>query len=189
MKTRQTEVVYAAVIILICFWAEYWTAHSDISFGFAYGIIIICLLLKISYIVSQSFKSIVGIVRKGTAYHIYLIYIAANAILIITSFGSDYFALHIIQPEAFEGMAGVGNEFEVFFKMFYLSLLLFTNLGVADIVPATTQAEVLVMSEGIIAFVSLIFMLSDYTTLRESFGQKQALDEPNAAPGNDKSSA
>lgn len=174
LNLKRIKVLYAGFIVMAAFLLEYFLVKSTLTFHYIYFAILFLLLLKIGYIITQSFKSIVGIVRKGTAYHIYLLFIAVNAILIITSFGSDYFALQLIEPKAFEGMKGITNEFEIFFKMFYLSLLLFTNLGVADIVPATTHAEILVMAEGIVAFVSLIFMLSDYTTLKESFGDSSS---------------
>ena len=170
---RQLEILYASFIITICFFIEYWAVKVNDSIVFIYSIIIICMVLKITYMVTQSFKSIIGIVRKGTAYHIYLIYIAINAILLVSSFASDYFTLQLALPESFEGVETIKNEFEIFFKMFYLSLLLFTNLGVADIGPRNTLSEILVMCEGIVAFVSLIFMLSDYTTLRETFSKSK----------------
>jgi len=52
--------------------------------------------------------------------------------------------------------------------MFYLSLLMFTNMGVANVVPVKIPAEILVMFEAIVSFVTLIFILSDYVTLRDS---------------------
>lgn len=170
---RKLEIIYASFIIIVCFFIEYWAVKVNDSIAFVYTVILIAMFLKITYMVTQSFKSIIGIVRKGTAYHIYLLYIAANAILLVTSFASDYFTLQLAIPDSFEGVENITNEFEIFFKMFYLSLLLFTNLGVADISPNTTLSEVLVMCEGIVAFVSLIFMLSDYTTLKETFSKSK----------------
>lgn len=169
---RQLEILYATFIVILCLLVEYWVVKSNDSILFSFSIIILCMILKIGYIITQSFKSIIGIVKKGTAYHQYLLYVSFIAIIITASYGSDFFALQLLAPDSFDGMEGITNEFEVFFKMFYLSLLLFTNLGVADISPASTYSEILVMSEGIIAFVSLIFMLSDFTSLRESFSKK-----------------
>ncbi len=88
--------------------------------------------------------------------------------LIVFSFSLDYWSVFHLDPASFTGLEDTENMLEEYFKLFYLSLLLFTNMGVANVVPVKIPAETLVMFESIVSFVTLIFILSDYVVLRDS---------------------
>ena len=146
-----------------------------IDSGFPYGLslvmIFVCCLIKTSVILYRSFKRIVGISHEDVPYHRFLLFVAANIILVVFSFSIDYFCVFELDNGTFSGLENTSNDLERFFKLFYLSLLLFTNMGVANVVPLTIPAETLVMFEAIVSFITLIFILSDYVTLRDSLSR------------------
>jgi uncharacterized membrane protein len=125
-------------------------------------------MLKVGYIMIKCFRRIVSISHKEIPYHSFLGFIALNILLVVITFSLDYFFVFQLDPNSFSGLETATTPIERYFKLFYLSLLLFTNMGVANVVPVTIPAESLVMMEAIVSFVTLIFMLSDYVTLRES---------------------
>ena len=125
-------------------------------------------LIKVLYIVIRCFKRIVTISHMDLPYHRFLLFIAVNVVLIVVSFSLDYLVVYNLDKTSFSGLEGTTNIVEEYFKMFYLSLLMFTNMGVANVVPVKIPAEILVMFEAIVSFVTLIFILSDYVTLRDS---------------------
>ncbi|HSZ25640.1 MAG TPA: hypothetical protein VK766_07990 [Cytophagaceae bacterium] len=123
---------------------------------------------KVLYVIVKCFKRIVIIANIDMPYHRFLLFIAANIGLIVLSFSIDFLAVYHLDKTSFTGLEETTNVLEEFFKLFYLSLLMFTNMGVANVVPVKIPAEFLVMFEAIVSFVTLIFILSDYVTLRDS---------------------
>lgn len=134
----------------------------DLSFIFLFSI------AKILYVVILCFRRIVAIAHMDLAYHRFLLFIAVNVVLIVFSFAFDYIAVFHLDRTSFTGLEDTSNVAEEFFKLFYLSLLMFTNMGVANVVPVKIPAEALVMFEAIVSFVTFIFILSDYVVLRDS---------------------
>jgi hypothetical protein len=136
--------------------------------GLILSTVFIFSLTKVLYIVIRCFKRIVTISHMDIPYHRFLLFIAANVSLIVVSFSLDYLAVYHLDNTSFSGLEETTNVVEEYFKLFYLSLLMFTNMGVANVVPLKIPAEILVMFEAIVSFVTLIFILSDYVTLRDS---------------------
>ncbi|MCU0428851.1 MAG: hypothetical protein MUF42_02655 [Cytophagaceae bacterium] len=141
------------------------------------GFIFLACLIKVGFIMLRCFRSIVNISHQSVPYHTFLGFIAINIFLVVFTFSIDYFWIFQLNPGSFSGLETAYTPLQQYFKLFYLSLLLFTNMGVANVVPVSIPAEALVMLEAIVSFVTLIFMLSDYLTLRESLnmirGKKQ----------------
>jgi hypothetical protein len=125
-------------------------------------------VIKVLYVVVRCFRKIVTIAHLDLPYHRFLMFIAANVVLIVFSFSIDYWSVFHLDPASFTGLEETNNIAEEYFKLFYLSLLMFTNMGVANVVPVKIPAEALVMFEAIVSFVTLIFILSDYVVLRDS---------------------
>ncbi|MBY0426305.1 MAG: hypothetical protein K2Q22_11760, partial [Cytophagales bacterium] len=66
---------------------------------------------------------------------------------------------------------------ELLFKFFYFSLLIFANIGIVKIVPESMLAETLVIFETILSFVTIIFILSDFLSLKESLNRLMEKDK------------
>ena len=66
------------------------------------------------------------------------------------------------------------------FEFFYYSALNFMFFGYGDITPQTVPAKLLTLTEITLAFVTVIFLLSDFISLKESIGAGRPGDEPLA---------
>jgi hypothetical protein len=134
---------------------------------------IVVLLLsagKTIYFSTKTFRKLIDI-TQSIKYLNFLAFVAFNIFYLVFSFSLDYFLIFCIDADSFSGMEGAGNIFEIYFKMFYLSFLLFTNMGVANVVPVAIPAECLVMFEAITSFATIIFILSDFVSLKDSLNK------------------
>ena len=57
------------------------------------------------------------------------------------------------------------------YELVYFSLLNFSNFGFGDVVPLSIFGKTIVTIEIIISFVTIIFILSDFVSLKESFAK------------------
>ena len=155
------------IIIVITAIIKYFIHLEPDKFLFV-TIILLFSILKIAFFYQSIFKKLI-IVTKDVQYFSFLIFICFNVIYLIFSFSLDYFLIYSLDPLSFTGIEGADNIYEVYFKFFYLSFLLFTNMGVANVIPVAIPAEALVMLEAISSFATIIFVLSDFVSLKESF--------------------
>ena len=172
-------------LMVVCFAAiEFYLIFIKAPKGLVLCVVFLFALTKVAYLVVKCFKRIVTISHMDLPYHRFLMFIAANVVLIVVSFSFDYLSIYRLDKTSFSGLEGTTNIVEEYFKLFYLSLLMFTNMGVANVVPVKIPAEILVMLEAIVSFVTLIFILSDYVTLRDSLRkfkeEKEALKKAAA---------
>ncbi len=116
----------------------------------------------------QSLQKIRHVVNKKVAYFRFLIFMFVNILTIIFSYGVDYFCLYQISPGNFTGLP-IGLTWpQLFFEFFYLSLLGFNNLGFYDVIPVSMAAKTLVMGEIMFYYFTIILILSDFVSLRDS---------------------
>ncbi len=156
-------------LLVICFGAvAFFLIDCHASKTVILSFVFLFSITKILYLVIKCFRRIVTISHMDLPYHRFLLFIAVNVVLIVFSFSIDYLAVYHLDKTSFSGLEDTTNLVEEYFKLFYLSLLMFTNMGVANVVPVKIPAEILVMFEAIVSFVTLIFILSDYVTLRDS---------------------
>jgi hypothetical protein len=91
-----------------------------------------------------------------------------NAWQVITSFGLDYHLLHTLNEESFHEIKPALAGGSLVFEFLYYSALNFMFFGYGDITPQTIPAKVLTLTEITLAFVTVIFLLSDFISLKES---------------------
>ena len=60
------------------------------------------------------------------------------------------------------------DQGEVIFECFFFSVLNFSFFGFGDVTPQTIPAKVVTMMEVILAFFTVIFLLSDFISLKDS---------------------
>lgn len=172
MKYRELNI--AVIIVLFVSLIEWVLCQFSISKGILLTVIFTGCMLKVGYIMFRCFRRIVSISHKDVPYHSFLGFVALNIFLVVVAFSLDYYFVYRMDPNSFSGLETAQTPIQYYFKLFYLSLLLFTNMGVANVVPVTIPAEALVMMEAIASFGTLIFILSDYVTLRESLNRIRA---------------
>ena len=168
MNMKYKELIIGFLLVVSFAIIEFLLIHNKAPKGIILTSIFIFSITKVLYLVIKCFKRIVTISHMDLPYHRFLLFIAANVVLIVVSFSLDYLSVYRLDKTSFTGLEGTSNIIEEYFKLFYLSLLMFTNMGVANVVPVKIPAELLVMLEAIVSFVTLIFILSDYVTLRDS---------------------
>ena len=105
---------------------------------------------------------------KNVAFHKFLIFMFINVMILIISFSVDFLCLYEINPSNFEGLPKNLSYGELFFEFIYLSMLGFNNLGFYDVVPKSMAARTLVILEIISYFLTIVFVLSDFVSLKDS---------------------
>jgi hypothetical protein len=141
------------------------------------SIIVLLAAGKTIYFVRQSYLKIVEVSRQNTPYYQFMRFIALNIILVIFSFGLDYWCLTQVNPKSFVGFQPEESPFEIFFDCFYFSTLNFTVFGFGELMPRTVYSKLLVLMEVCISFLTFLFILSDFISLKESL-QKQDSSAP-----------
>lgn len=131
-------------------------------------ILLIIASAKCFYFIYISYKKILETNDKNIPYHNFLIFMAVNVSLIIVSFAVDNYCLYKMEPASFSGLNAFYDEFHVLYEFFYYSLLGFTNFGYGVLMPESLTAKTLIILEIILSFISIIFILSDFISLKES---------------------
>jgi hypothetical protein len=93
---------------------------------------------------------------------------AVNISQMTRAFAFDFHLLWSSNPAAFTGIPDGTGSAEGLFDLFYLSVLNFTFFGFGDILPQTIPARIVNLTEVALAFVTVIFLLSDFISLKES---------------------
>ena len=105
---------------------------------------------------------------RNIPYYRFMILMLVNMSQMITSFALDYHCLQLLNSASFGAMSAEWSPPELLFECFYYSVLNFTFFGYGDVTPQTIPAKLLTMSEILLAFITVIFLLSDFISLKES---------------------
>jgi len=127
------------------------------------------VVFKSVFFFIESFRKILEATRNDVAYHHFLVFMAINIALIILSFGIDFVCLYQVEPTSFTGIALDLSFGKWVFELMYFSLLNFSNFGFGEIIPVSMFGKTIVTIEIIISFITIIFILSDFVSLKESF--------------------
>ncbi len=125
-------------------------------------------VFKTGFFIQQSLRKIGEVVNKNVAYFRFLIFMTTNILIIIISFSIDYFCLYQVDHSHFDGLPVSADHFRLLFEFVYLSMLGFNNLGFYDVVPVSIASKSLIMMEILLYYFSIILILSDFISLRDS---------------------
>jgi hypothetical protein len=106
--------------------------------------------------------------EQNTPYHKFLLLMLMNVWQVITSFALDFHLLDLLYPDSFGGIDRTLAGPALVFEFFYYSALNFMFFGYGDVTPQTVPAKALTLAEISLAFVTVIFLLSDFISLKES---------------------
>ena len=95
-----------------------------------------------------------------------LIHLTGIIVLIVISYGLDYWSLHQTQLNAFHGIFDHAAVNLHFFNFLYFSAVTFSTVGFGDIAPATIEAKIIVMTEIVSSFFMIIFIFSNFYNLK-----------------------
>ncbi len=113
---------------------------------------------------------------ENTPYYKFLLVMLVNMLQIVAAFGLDYHLLHELDSASFAGVNEKLSGATLVFEFFYFSGLNFMFFGYGDITPQTVPAKLLTLTEISLAFVTVIFLLSDFISLKESIGTRGGRD-------------
>ncbi len=168
-----STIIKYLVVIALGFGVFYFDDLEFFDTVFSKIVLLTICFGKCFYFIYESYKKILETNDKNIPYHNFLIFMAVNVSLMVISFGVDNYCLYKMEPASYSGLNGNYNEFHVIFEFFYYSLLGFTNFGFGVLVPESLTAKSLVMFEIILSFVSIIFILSDFISLKESISKRK----------------
>ena len=167
LDTRDILIKYF-VIIFLGLVVFYFDDQEIIDSETNTWLILILAFGKVTFFIIQSLNKINHVIDKNVAYFRFLIFMAVNILAIIVSFGIDFFCLYTIDPTNFTGLAETSSIPERLFEFIYLSMLGFNNLGFYDVTPIGMPTKILVMIEILIYYFTIIVILSDFISLRDS---------------------
>jgi len=107
-----------------------------------------------------------------------------NMVQIIVSFGLDFHCLFTVNPASFSVVPRSPTPLELVFEFLYVGTLNFIFFGYGDVTPQTVPAKFITMTEIVLAFVTVIFLLSDFISLKESLRIPKADDGKNSSSDN-----
>jgi len=131
-------------------------------------IVILGCWAKTGFFGAENLKQLYQAAQCNLAHHRFLALMAINMSQMIMSFALDFHLLYCINPSSFTGVTKDIAPSEALFDFFYLSTLNFSFFGYSDILPQTVPAKIVNLTEIVLAFVTVIFLLSDFISLKES---------------------
>ena len=142
--------------------------HNLLETNGLYNSIIGLCWLKTAWFVYETSLDLREVTRKNMPYHRFLMIIGINMIQIVLSFALDFYLLLKVNPTCFNGIDPQFSEAELLFECFYLSALNFSYFGYGDVTPATIPAKLVTLTGILLGFMTVIFLLSDFVTLKDS---------------------
>lgn len=143
-------------------------ANEHVSTKISIAFIVAFTLVKAVVFMFESLQKVIEVSRNDTPYYQFLLFLGLNIALIIVSFGIDYYCLYKALPASFSGVQSHESSLYVFIDFVYLSIMAFTNFGYGNIVAMTMIAKFILTVELLISYAFIIFILSDFISLKES---------------------
>ena len=161
-------ILKSLIIIILCFVVFYIDSLEFLDSIETKIAILIIAFSKSVYFVVQNYFKIKESIEKNVPYHRYLLFMAINIGLLIISFGVDFYSLYKVCPESFALSEMPDSSVYQLFEFLYYSTLNMTNFGFGTTIPVTTTAKAITSLEIILSFIAIIFVLSDFVSLRDS---------------------
>ncbi len=168
MKKYQRNLLEFLLIIFLAEAVLLIQHHNLLEINGLYSSIIGLCWLKTAWFVYETSLDLQEVTRKNMPYHLFLMIIGVNMIQIVLSFALDFYLLLKVNPTCFNGIEPNFSEPELLFECFYLSALNFSYFGYGDVTPANIPAKLVTLTGILLGFMTVIFLLSDFITLKES---------------------
>lgn len=160
----------AEYIAIAGWWAVLLALQSSgwIGSGAQVVLVVAGCWIKTALFGAENMRQLFDAARHNLAHHRFLLLMGVNMSQMILAFAFDFHLLHRLDPASFSGVAPGAGMGEALFDFFYLSTLNFSFFGYSDILPQTVPARLVNLTEILLAFFTVIFMLSDFISLKES---------------------
>ena len=131
-------------------------------------LVVATTVAKTSFFFIENLQQILQATAKDIPYHKFMALMLVNMGQIILSFGLDYWCLMTASSESISTFNPAFTQPELIFECLYFSFLNFTFFGYGDSTPQTIPAKLVTMMELLLAFFTVIFLLSDFISLKDS---------------------
>lgn len=132
---------------------------------------------------AENLRQLLEAAKTNLSHHRFMLLMGINMSQMILAFTFDFHLLQRINGASFSGVKPNIGDAEALFNFFYLSTLNFSFFGYSDILPQTVPAKLLNLTEIALAFVTVIFMLSDFISLKESLRTGPGDGDREVTPG------
>jgi len=158
---------YASIVAwwLFLLWLVF---AGQIGVGLLTIVVILGCWTKTALFGAENLKQLYEAAQCNLAHHRFLVLMGINMSQMIMSFAFDFHLLYCIDKSCFTGVSKDVGQLESLFDFFYLSTLNFSFFGYSDILPQTVPAKIVNLTEIVLAFVTVIFLLSDFISLKDS---------------------
>ena len=172
MSSKKRIIKYLLVILLalIVFMVN---ASEHVNPQFNLICVLVFAAFKSIMFMFQSLQKVIDVSKNDTPYYQFLIFLSLNITLIILSFAVDYYCLYRAQPDCFVGVQHTKSSIYIFIDFTFLSIMAFTNFGYGNLVATGMLAKFVLTMELLISYAFIIFILSDFISLKESLAQRK----------------
>ena len=132
---------------------------------------------KTVYYFAETLRHLLDATATDLAYHRFLVLIAYHMAQITLSYAIDFYCLYQIDPKNLSGIDPAIGGAALMFECFYFSVLNFSFFGYGDIIPASVPGKIVMLLEVVTAFSTVIFLLSDFVSMKESMRKKRGSPE------------
>lgn len=173
MNSRKIVVKYLIVMMLalIVFIIN---ANEHVNTKISITFIVLFALVKAMVFMFESLQKVIEVSKNDTPYYQFLLFLGLNIALIILSFSIDYYCLYKALPTSFSGVQHNESSLYIFIDFIYLSIMAFTNFGYGNIIAMTMVAKFILTIELLISYAFIIFILSDFISLKESLANRNS---------------
>ena len=117
--------------------------------------------VKATYFTLANFKNIYNVRVRDKSFNHFLTLTGTNILLIVISFGLDYYCINKIVPSSISGLTST-NSAKQFLECLYFSIMTFSTTGFGDVTPKNLYTRGLVAMEIIVAFTATVFVIANY---------------------------
>ena len=129
-------------------------------------------IAKTGYYFGETLIHLLHATACDLPYHRFLVLMGYNMAEVTLSFAIDFYLLQTLESGSFTGLDSSGNSARLLFDCFYFSVLNFSFFGYGDILPRTIPAKTVMLLEVVTAFTTVIFLISDFVSMKESMKKK-----------------
>jgi len=131
--------------------------------------VVVLALAKTAYFLVENLQHILLATSHEMPYHRFLGLMGVNMAQITLSFAVDFWLLESAEAGSFTGFDPTAmTPTGVFFDCLFYSVLNFSFFGFGEILPQTIPAKLVTLLEVVLAFFTVIFLLSDFISLKNS---------------------
>ena len=144
-----------------------WGAHWLSAHGFCL-VVLAAAFAKTVFFFVENLQHILMATQEDMPYHRVLGLMGVNMAQITLAFALDFWCLETAETASFSAINPAWNQAEQLFEFFFFSVLNFSFFGFGDVTPQTIPAKLVTMMEVLLAFFTVIFLLSDFVSLKDS---------------------